>query len=231
MNIMTDVAGAVRAAVLSILLCCVAYTLVIWAVAQILVPDTANGSLVKNASGKYVGSRQVAQAFTQDKYFHSRPSAVDYNGAGAAGSNLSPTSPGITERAQEIIKKYGANAENPIPADMVTASGSGLDPHITLAAAKFQMPRVAKARGMSEAELRKIIDSQVEYPGGIMRNEPIVNVLMLNLALDQYKSSDRRGSFPLNGAGLCRKCLYSFIAEDGRPLLLFFFSFPFSVFL
>ena len=82
MNIMTDVAGAVRAAVLSILLCCVAYTLVIWAVAQILVPDTANGSLVKNASGEYVGSRQVAQAFTQDKYFHSRPSAVDYNGAG-----------------------------------------------------------------------------------------------------------------------------------------------------
>ena len=189
MNIMTDVAGAVRAAVLSILLCCVAYTLVIWAVAQILVPDTANGSLVKNASGEYVGSRQVAQAFTQDKYFHSRPSAVDYNGAGAAGSNLSPTSPGITERAQEIIKKYGANAENPIPADMVTASGSGLDPHITLAAAKFQMPRVAKARGMSEAELRKIIDSQVEYPGGIMRNEPIVNVLMLNLALDQYKGT------------------------------------------
>lgn len=124
---------------------------------------------LKNASGEYVGSRQVAQAFTQDKYFHSRPSAVDYNGAGAAGSNLSPTSPGITERAQEIIKKYGANAENPIPADMVTASGSGLDPHITLAAAKFQMPRVAKARGMSEASSGRSLTPRWNIPGGIMR--------------------------------------------------------------
>lgn len=187
MNIVTDIAGAVRTAVLSILLCCVAYTLAIWGIAQILVPNTANGSLVKNASGEYVGSRQVAQAFTQDKYFHSRPSAVNYNGAGAGGSNLTPTSPAITERAREIIKRYGAGVGNPIPADMVTASGSGLDPHITLAAAEFQMPHVAKARGMSESELRKIVDSQVEYPGGIMRNEPIVNVLMLNLALDQYR--------------------------------------------
>ena len=127
------------------------------------------------------------QEFTQDKYFHSRPSAADYNGAGAVGSNLTPTSPKITERAREIIKKYGATAGNPIPADMVTASGSGLDPHITLAAAKFQAPRVAKARGISEAELEKIIASQVEYPGGVMRNEPIVNVLMLNLALDRKR--------------------------------------------
>ena len=182
MNMTTNISGAIRTAVLSILLCCVVYTLVIWTIAQVFVPNSANGSLVK-----YVGSRQVAQEFTSDKYFHSRPSAADYNGAGAVGSNLTPTSPKITERAREIIKKYGATAGNPIPADMVTASGSGLDPHITLAAAKFQAPRVAKARGISEAELEKIIASQVEYPGGVMRNEPIVNVLMLNLALDRKR--------------------------------------------
>ncbi|HJH04128.1 potassium-transporting ATPase subunit KdpC [Victivallis vadensis] len=187
MNMTTNISGAIRTAVLSILLCCVVYTLVIWAIAQLFVPNTANGSLVKNEAGEYVGSRQVAQEFTQDKYFHSRPSAADYNGAGAVGSNLTPTSPKITERAREIIKKYGATAGNPIPADLVTASGSGLDPHITLAAAKFQAPRVAKARGISEAELEKIIASQVEYPGGVMRNEPIVNVLMLNLALDRKR--------------------------------------------
>ena len=179
MNMTTNISGAIRTAVLSILLCCVVYTLVIWAIAQLFVPNTANGSLVKNEAGE--------QEFTQDKYFHSRPSAADYNGAGAVGSNLTPTSPKITERAREIIKKYGATAGNPIPADMVTASGSGLDPHITLAAAKFQAPRVAKARGISEAELEKIIASQVEYPGGVMRNEPIVNVLMLNLALDRKR--------------------------------------------
>ncbi|MEI3003674.1 MAG: K(+)-transporting ATPase subunit C [Victivallales bacterium] len=184
MKLTTDIFGAIRTAVLSILLCCVVYTLVIWTIAQVFVPNSANGSLVKNAAGQYVGSRQVAQEFTRDNYFHSRPSAADYNGAGAVGSNLTPTSPKITERAQELIKKYGATAENPIPADMVTASGSGLDPHITLAAAKFQAPRVAKARGMSEAELMKVVESKVEYPGGIMRNEPIVNVLMLNLFVD-----------------------------------------------
>ena len=187
MKLTTDICGAIRTAVLSILLCCVVYTLVIWTIAQVFVPNSANGSLVKNAAGQYVGSRQVAQEFTRDNYFHSRPSTADYNGAGAVGSNLTPTSPKITERAQELIKKYGATAENPIPADMVTASGSGLDPHITLAAAKFQAPRVAKARGMSEAELMKVVESKVEYPGGIMRNEPIVNVLMLNLALDEMK--------------------------------------------
>ena len=169
MNMTTNISGAIRTAVLSILLCCVVYTLVIWAIAQLFVPNTANGSLVKNEAGEYVGSRQVAQEFTRDNYFHSRPSAK------------------ITERAREIIKKYGATAGNPIPADLVTASGSGLDPHITLAAAKFQAPRVAKARGISEAELEKIIASQVEYPGGVMRNEPIVNVLMLNLALDRKR--------------------------------------------
>ena len=185
MKLTTDILGALRTAVLSILICCIGYTMVIWVIAQVFVPNTANGALVQNAAGQYVGSRQVAQAFTQDKYFHSRPSAAGYNGGGAAGSNLSPTSPELTERAQKIIRKYGASETNPIPADMVTASGSGLDPHITLKAARFQANRVARARGMREDELMKIVESQLEYPGGIIRKEPIVNVLMLNLALDE----------------------------------------------
>lgn len=187
MKLTIDIQGTLRVAVLSILICCIGYTVVIWVIGQVLVPGSANGSLVQNAYGQYVGSRQIAQEFTQDKYFHSRPSAAGYNGAGAAGSNLSPASPELTERAQEIIQRYGASETNPIPADMVTASGSGLDPHITLAAARFQANRVARARGMSEDELMKIVESQVEYPGGVMRDEPIINVLMLNLALDEGK--------------------------------------------
>ena len=187
MKLTTDILGALRTAALSILACCIGYTMVIWVIGQVFVPNTANGSLVQNATGQYVGSRQIAQQFTQDKYFHSRPSAAGYNGAGAAGSNLSPTSPKLTERALEIIRKYKASENNPIPADMVTASGSGLDPHITLDAAGFQARRVARARGMKEDELMKIVESQVEYPGGIMREEPIVNVLMLNLTLDERK--------------------------------------------
>ena len=106
-------------------------------------------------------------------------------------SNLSPAGDKFSQltavRTAEIKKAHPEMLGESVPAELVTVSGSGLDPHITLAAAKFQAPRVAKARGISEAELEKIIASQVEYPGGVMRNEPIVNVLMLNLALDRKR--------------------------------------------
>ena len=186
MKITTEMSGAARTAAFSILICCVAYTSVIWTIGRLGVPDTASGSLVKDESGRWVGSRQIAQRFTQDRYFHSRPSHAGdgYDAMSAGGSNLSPTSPELRKRAATVIAATDASADNPIPADLVTASGSGLDPHITLAAAKFQVPRVAKARGLSESELLKMIGARVEYPGGIMRHEPIVNVLMLNLALD-----------------------------------------------
>ena len=187
MKLTTNILGSLRTAVLSILICCIGYTMVIWIIGQVFVPNTANGSLIQNATGQYVGSRQIAQKFTQDKYFHSRPSAAGYNGTGAAGSNLSPTSPKLTERAQKLIRKYGASETNPIPADMVTASGSGLDPHISLDAARFQAKRIARARNMSENEVMKIVESLVEYPGGVMGKEAIVNVLMLNLTLDERK--------------------------------------------
>lgn len=187
MRFITDIAGALRTAVLSILICCAVYTLLIWSIGQVFMPKSANGSLVQSVAGQYVGSRQIAQKFTADKYFHSRPSAAEYDGSASSGSNLSPNSPELKKRAEKIIKKYNADASKPLPLDMAAASGSGLDPHITLKAAEFQLARVAKARAMSKAELMKIVKAHIEYPGGIMRNEPIINVLILNLALDEHK--------------------------------------------
>ncbi|MBK1884574.1 potassium-transporting ATPase subunit C [Luteolibacter pohnpeiensis] len=157
---------------LSIAICGFVYVPAVLGFAKVVVPEKAVGSLVTTADGKIVGSRLVAQAFTTDRYFHPRPSACDYNGAGAAGSNLSPTSPELTQRAEEIIATYPGSG--PIPADLITASGSGLDPHITRAAAIYQIPRVSAARNMAPEAVEKLI------PSG-----NLVNVLELNLALDR----------------------------------------------
>jgi K+-transporting ATPase ATPase C chain len=152
--------------------------------ARIAAPEKSLGSIINRADGKPVGSRLFAQAFTSPHYFHPRPSAVEYNGKGAAGSNLSPTHPALAKRAAAIARSYAATAENPIPADLVTASGSGLDPDITLAAAIYQAPRVAAARGMSPEQVRAVID-QVKRPlMGKLGGPELVNVLELNLALD-----------------------------------------------
>jgi len=169
----------------SIALCGFAYTSVIYGIARIANPDQASGSLVSNSSGRSVGSRLIAQAFASDRYFHPRPSACDYNARSAAGSNLSPTNPKLAARAAEIIAVHRATKENPIPADLVTASGSGLDPDITEAAARFQAARVAKARQLDPSLVLKAITRAkrplMERFGG----PALVNVLELNLALDQ----------------------------------------------
>ena len=153
--------------------------------AKVAAPEKSTGSILLNPAGEPVGSRLVAQNFASDRYFHPRPSAADYDGMGAVGSNLSPTNPALAERAREIIEQYGATIESPIPADLVTASGSGLDPDITLAAALYQAPRVAAARNLPEQQVRDVI-AQVQRPlMGPLGGPELVNVLELNLALDR----------------------------------------------
>ena len=165
---------SLRLILVSIAFCMVLHTFNILSFAAAVVPGKAAGSLITDASGKIVGSRLIAQAFTSDRYFHPRPSACDYNAQAAAGSNISPTNPDLATRTRPIIAASGATVERPIPADLVTASGSGLDPDITLAAARFQVERIAQARGLPTATLN-----------GLLTEKPIVNVLELNLALDR----------------------------------------------
>jgi K+-transporting ATPase ATPase C chain len=158
---------------------------VIWGVAQALTPATANGSLLMTSDGTVIGSRLIAQKFTQPRYFWPRPSAVDFNGAGAGGSNKSPTSADLTARAEEIIPLYGATAENPLPPELAAASGGGLDPHISEHAALYQAPRVATARGVAQEDIEALIRNQAFAPGGVLTPDRLVNVLELNVALDQ----------------------------------------------
>jgi K+-transporting ATPase ATPase C chain len=177
--------ASLRLVVATMIVCVVGYAAVIWAAGQALTPAIAVGSLITAEDGTIIGSRLIAQSFTQPRYFWPRPSAVDYNGAGAGGSNKSPTSPDLTTRAREIVARYGATEENPLPPDLVAASGGGLDPHISLEAALYQVARVAGARGLPEQSVASLVRARSFSPGGFLTLDRIVNVLELNLALDQ----------------------------------------------
>jgi K+-transporting ATPase ATPase C chain len=144
---MTDIIISLRLFLLSILVCSAAYPAVMLGFAAVAAPETRQGSLIKTEDGTIVGSRLLAQKFTRPEYFWPRPSACDYNASGTAGSNLSPTNPKLTDRAKEIIGQLKPANNQLVPADLVAASGGGMDPHISLAGAVLQVPRPARGRG------------------------------------------------------------------------------------
>lgn len=193
---MNSLLCSLRRAVLATLVLAVVtgglYPLVVWALAQGLFPAKARGSLVVDANGVIRGSRLIGQGFTGERYFHSRPSAAGANGYDASssgGSNLGPTSQKLHDLIQERVAVYraknGVPETNAVPADAVTASASGLDPHISPANARIQATRVARVRGLTPSQLETLIAAHTDPAGLGFLGQPGVNVLTLNLALDQ----------------------------------------------
>lgn len=182
---MKNLLTAVLMTIVTTVLFGLVYPLVITGLAQVIFPENANGQLLRAADGTVIGSRLLGQPFVSPGYFRSRPSAANYDAAASSGSNLGPMNPKLLDRVKaDTAKLQSENPGKPVPVDLITTSGSGLDPHITPAAAEFQVPRVARERGMSEDEVQQLIQQRTEQRQFGFLGEPRVNVLELNLALD-----------------------------------------------
>jgi K+-transporting ATPase ATPase C chain len=186
----TEMRGAVMSTLMLAIVCCGAYPLVVYGIGQALFHDKANGSLIVDASGTVRGSRLLGQQFAADKYFHPRPSAAGngYDATSSGGSNLGPTSQKLHDSIAQNVSDYrtqnGLATNAPVPADAVTASASGLDPHISLNNAELQVARVAKARSLEPDKIRTLVKQYTDPADLGMLGDPGVNVLELNLALD-----------------------------------------------
>jgi K+-transporting ATPase ATPase C chain len=192
-NFFNEIRGAVMSTLMMAIVCCGLYPLVVFGLGQVLFHDQANGSLLIDRTGSVRGSRLIGQQFTLDKYFQSRPSAAGngYDATSSGGSNLGPTSQKLSDTIKQNIASYRAennlDTNTLVPADAVTASGSGLDPHISLRNAELQAPRVAKARNLPLEKVQSLVRANTDAADLGILGEPGVNVLALNLALDQLK--------------------------------------------
>jgi K+-transporting ATPase ATPase C chain len=191
-TILAELGRSIVATIFFAIILCGLYPLVVFGVSQLLFPHQANGSLLMDQSGAVRGSVLLAQNFTGAQYLHPRPSAAGSNGydpTSSSGSNLGPTSSNLVANITQNIATYrsdnGLATNTPVPADAVTASASGLDPHISVANAELQTPRVAKARGLSEDRVRELVKQNTSGRDLGVFGEPRVNVMTLNFALDQ----------------------------------------------
>jgi len=186
MNITKNLVIAVLMTLVTTLLLGVVYPLVVTGIAQAVFPDQANGQLIQR-DGKIVGSRLIGQAFSAPGYFRGRPSAAGtgYDAANSAGTNLGPTNKKLVDAVKAGVEAaQKENASAPVPIDLVTSSASGIDPHVSPAAAAFQVPRIARERGVSAADVERLVEAHTEGRQFGILGEAVVNVLELNLALD-----------------------------------------------
>lgn len=194
MNLIHEIKTSAVVALVLLIICCGIYPLVVFGEGQLFFPHKANGSLVLDADGKPIASTLLGQTFSADKYFAPRPSAAGngYDSTSSGGSNLGPTSQSLHDAVKQRVSDYRKQNNLPdtqlVPADAVEASASGLDPHISIKNALLQLPRVAKVRGMSEDDLKQLVDKYTDGRDFGVLGDPGVNVVKLNLALDgKYK--------------------------------------------